>query len=123
MPVVGEGESSVKRDVACADEESSSRAKNKANGRDGSVVNNLVSNDSIHEQDPEGSYDRSNVDGRESYPDCATEREPANGEDLADGDDDVANEEKLHFSTSNSSALHVRPHDQECRDQDCETSA
>lgn len=98
MPVVGESKSSVQRNVACADKESSSRAENKTNRRNGSVVKDLVSNDSIHEQNPEGGYDRGDVDGGESYPYGATEREPANGEDLADGDDDVSYEEQLHFS-------------------------
>ena len=97
MPVVGESESSVERNVACADKESCGRAEDEANGRDGSVVEDLVSNDSIHEQNPEGSDNGCNVDCRECYSYGATEREPANGEDLADGDDDVANEEELHF--------------------------
>jgi hypothetical protein len=98
LPVVGESESSVECNVACADEKSGGRAEDKSNGRDGSVVKDLVSNDSVHKQNPEGGYDRGNVDCGECYPYGATEREPANGEDLADGDDDVSYEEKLHFS-------------------------
>jgi hypothetical protein len=98
LPVVGEGESSVECNVAGANKESGGRAENKSNGRDSSVVEDLVSNDSIHKQNPESGYDRGDVDCRKCYPYSATEREPANGENLADGDDDVSYEEKLHFS-------------------------
>jgi hypothetical protein len=97
LPVVGEGESSVECNVARADKESGGRAENKSNGCDSSVVEDLVSNDSIHKQNPESGYDRGDMDCRKCYPYGATKREPANGEDLADGDDDVSYEEKLHF--------------------------
>jgi hypothetical protein len=104
LPVVGEGESSVECNVACADKESGGRAENKSNGRDSSVVEDLISNDSIHKQNPESGYDRGNVDCCECYPYGATKREPADGEDLAYGDDDVSYEEKLHFSVDSVSS-------------------
>ena len=100
MPVIGESKSSVECDVASADKESSRRAENETNGSNCSVVKDLVSNDSIHKQNPEGGYDRGDVNCGESYPYGATEREPADGEDLADGDDDVSYKEKLHFSVA-----------------------
>lgn len=97
MPEVGESKSGVEGNVASADEESGGRAEDKANGSNCSVVEDLVSDHGVHEQDPEGSDNRSNVDCRESYPYGAREREPANGEDLANRNDNVAEEEELHF--------------------------
>jgi hypothetical protein len=98
LPVVGESETSVERDVASADEESSCGAEDETNGCDRSVVKYLVSDHGVHEQNPESGHDRGDVDGCESYPYPATKWEPANGEDLAYRDDDVAEKEQLHLS-------------------------
>ena len=97
LPVVGESEASVKRNVASADKECSCRAKDKANGGNGAIVEYLVADHSVHEQNPKSGHDRCNVNGRESDPYGTTEGEPANCEDLTYRDDDVAHEEKLHL--------------------------
>jgi hypothetical protein len=98
LPVVGESKSSIKRNVSGADKECSCRAENEANGGNGSVVEYLVADHGVHEQNPEGGHDRSNVNSRETNAHATIEWEPANCEDLTDRNDDVAEEEKLHFS-------------------------
>lgn len=120
LPEVGESEARVQCNITSTDEERSSRAEYEANGSNGPVVKDLVSHHGVHEQDPESSNDRSNVDGRECDADGAREREPANREDFADRDDDVAQEEELHFSATDGGSLHVRAQDEEQRGEDGE---
>ena len=107
LPVVGESESSIKRNVASADEERSCRAENETNGGNGSVVEYLVADHGVHEQNPKSGDDRCDVHGCETNAHATIEREPANCEDLADRDDDVAEEEELHFSVRESQPLFV----------------
>jgi hypothetical protein len=98
LPVVGESKSSVERNVAGANKERSCRAEDETNGGNGSVVEYLVADHSVHEQDPKSGHDRCNVNSRETNAHATIEWEPANCEDLANRNDDVAEEEKLHFS-------------------------
>ena len=107
MPVVGESKSSVERNVAGADKEGSCRAENEANGGNGSIVEYLVADHGIHEQNPKSGHDGCNVDSRESDAHATIEREPADCEDLANRDDDVAEEEELHFSVREGQPLFV----------------
>jgi hypothetical protein len=56
LPVVGESETSVERNVTSADEESSCGAEDEANGCNRSVVEYLVSDHGVHEQDPKSGH-------------------------------------------------------------------
>ena len=105
--VVGESKSSVESNVAGADKECSRRAKDEANGGNGSIVEYLVADHSVHEQNPKGGNDGCNVNRRETNAHATIEWEPANCEDLTDRNDDVAEKEKLHFSVRESQPLFV----------------
>jgi len=107
LPVVGESKSSVERNVAGADKERSCRAENESNGGDSSVVEYLVADDSVHKQDPKSGHDRCNVNSRETNAHATIKWEPANCENLTDRDDDVAEEEQLHFSVREGQSVFV----------------
>ena len=100
LPVIGKGKTSVECNVASTDEECSCRAKDQANRCNSSVIEDLVADYGVHEQNPKSGDDRSNVNSRETNAHATIEWEPANCEDLTDGDDNVADEEELHFSVS-----------------------
>ena len=102
LPVVGESKSSVQCDVAGADKECSRRAKDEANGGNGSIVEYLVADHSVHEQNPKSGHDRCNMNSRETNAHATIEWEPADCEDLTYRDNDVAKEEELHFSVRRS---------------------
>ena len=84
LPVVGEGESSVERNVSRADKERSCRAKNEANGGNSSIVKYLVADHGVHEQNPKSGHDRCDVYSRETNAHATIKWEPANCEDLTD---------------------------------------
>jgi len=107
LPVVGESKSSVESNVAGADKERSRRAENEANRGNGSIVEYLVADHSVHEQNPKSGHDRCNMNSRETNAHATIEWEPADREDLAYRNDDVAEEEKLHFSVRESQPLFV----------------
>ena len=107
LPVVGESKSSVERNVAGADEERSCRTEDQANGRNSTVVEYLVADHGVHEQNPKSGHDRCNVNSRETDAHATIQWEPANCEDLTYRDDNVAEEEKLHFSVCESQPLFI----------------
>jgi hypothetical protein len=115
IPVSSPAEASVECNVASTDKEDSRRTKDQSQRDKGSIIQELIADSSVHEENPCGRNDGGDMYGREglkllvlvyrqascavqTHPShSAIEREPANGEDFANGDDDEAKEEELHF--------------------------
>ena len=65
VPVSSPAETSVERNVASTDEEDSRRTKDQSERDKGSIVQELIADGSVHEEDPCGRNDGSNVYSRE----------------------------------------------------------
>jgi hypothetical protein len=102
IPVSSPAEASVECNVASTDEEDSCRTKDQSQRDKGSIIQELIADSSVHEEDPSGRDDGSDMYSREglklsvlmyrqtscavqTHPShSAIQREPANSEDFAD---------------------------------------